>query len=799
MLSSRWYKVFNDLWNNKTRTILIVLSIAVGLFAVGTIISARTILSTEMDKGFRAINPSSGTVRTLETFNEDFVQSVRAMPDVADADARRIISARVETNPGEWNNLIIFAIKDYDDMRINKVWHEEGAWPPPENEILIERAALQVIDAEIGDTIMIETADEKRRYMRVAGTVHDLAQMPAHLDNSPYGYISFETLDWLGEPYGFNELHIIARNGHNKEFAQRVVNEVKNKAEKAGYTIPLSLAAEPGQIPLDEILQAVLMLMGVLGVLSLFLSVFLIVNTISALLTQQRQQIGIMKAVGARTAQIMGMYLGMVLFYGIIALFIAIPPSIYGSRALSQFMAAMFNFDLTNADVPPLAVIVQVAIGLATPVLASLYPLISGLRVTAAEAMIDYGLGQGNFGTNIIDRALSGANLWFARRVLLRPILLSLRNTFRSKARLTLTLITLTLAGAIFVSVFSVRASLFGAIDALMQSWNFDTMIIFNHPYRIERIMQEAHNVPTVTATDYWIQLPIRHIRPDGSESGTIYLFAPRADSELSLPPAIAKGRWLLPEDDNAIVVNAIMAKDEHIELGDEITIKIWGEERQFRVVGVCLGILAPMSYGNYSYIARISGRAGQADAALIATEYQKAEEIRETTIALEAHFDRIGLQVANIQTMAAERAEADAVWGIIISLLLFMAILLAVVGGLGLMGTMSINVLERTREIGVLRAIGAPNRGVSQVFIREGVVIGVISWVFGCIFAVPLGKLLSDAVGIPMMGIPLDFSYSFNGAWLWLALVIILSATASFIPARNASRLTVREVLAYE
>jgi putative ABC transport system permease protein len=114
-------------------------------------------------------------------------------------------------------------------------------------------------------------------------------------------------------------------------------------------------------------------------------------------------------------------------------------------------------------------------------------------------------------------------------------------------------------------------------------------------------------------------------------------------------------------------------------------------------------------------------------------------------------------------------------------------------------MGTMSINVLERTREIGVLRTIGAPNRGVAWVFIREGIAIGVLSWLLGAVLAFPLGEALSDAVGISVLGVSLAFSYSTAGVVLWLVLVVILSALASFLPARNASRLTVREVLAYE
>jgi len=297
-----------------------------------------------------------------------------------------------------------------------------------------------------------------------------------------------------------------------------------------------------------------------------------------------------------------------------------------------------------------------------------------------------------------------------------------------------------------------------------------------------------------------WVQIPVRRVRPDGSESGMIYMFAPFADSELAHAPVIVQGRWLLPEDENAVVVSTNMIQEEpDIQVGDEIVLKIQGRERSWRVVGVGMGFLLPMAYGNYPYVARITGRAGQADAALVATESHDEEAVNRATTALEAHFERTGLRVSQANPVAAERAEANVAYGIVVSLLLIMAILLAIVGGLGLMGAMSINVLERTREIGVLRAIGAPNRGVSQVFIWEGVVIGLLSWLLGSVLAIPLSKALNDAAGMAMAGAPLTSTYSTAGVWLWLVVVVLLSGLASFIPARNASRLTVREVLAYE
>ncbi len=801
MLSSRWYKILNDLRDNKIRTALIVLSIAVGLFAVGTLISSRTILLTEMDRSYRAIQPSSGTVRTLQLFDEEFVQSVRRMQQVADADARRFIQARVRVGPNEWKNLQLFAVEDYDGMRVNKIRPAGGAWPPPDREILIERAAIELINAQVGDTIIVELPNEKRRPLRIAGLAHDLVQIPAQFDGTPYAYVSFETLEWFGEPHGFNELHIVATRPDDKAFAQQVVNEVKRKAEKSGLTIPLVLAAEPGQVPLDDMLQAILLLMGVLGTLSLFLSAFLIINTVSALLTQQKRQIGVMKAVGARTVQLLGMYLVMVACYGLMALVMAVPASRGGARALSRFMAGLFNFDLRAADVPPEATILQVVVGLLVPILASLYPFLANLRVTAAGAMRAHQqLGKGRFGAGLIDRLLSGANLWFARRVLRRPILLSLRNTFRSKGRLLLTLTTLTLASAIFVSVFSVRDSLFSTLDALLQSWNYDVMINFERPQRVVEVEQRALQVPGVVQTDVQIQLPVRRVRPDGSESGAMFLFATPAESELSPPPAMVEGRWLRPEDENAVVVDAIMLKDEpDIALGDEIVLKIQGRERSWRVVGVSMGVLVPMLHTNYSYVADITGRTGQTDSALVALEQHDQAYISQATSALEQHFEDAGMRITNVQTMVAEREETGTTFSILIALLMIMAVMLAIVGGLGLMGTMSINVLERTREIGVLRAIGAPNRGVAQVFILEGIFIGVLSWFFGSLLSFPLGKMLSQAVGTALMGAPLRFTFSMMGVWVWLVVVIGLSALASFLPARNASRLTVREVLAYE
>jgi putative ABC transport system permease protein len=127
------------------------------------------------------------------------------------------------------------------------------------------------------------------------------------------------------------------------------------------------------------------------------------------------------------------------------------------------------------------------------------------------------------------------------------------------------------------------------------------------------------------------------------------------------------------------------------------------------------------------------------------------------------------------------------------------MAVLLAVVGGIGLMGTMSINVIERTREIGVMRAIGAADGAIMRIVVVEGVLVGVMSWLIGALIAIPLSLGLSTVVGNTFLRSPLSYTFSVSGAALWLIIVVIIAALASMLPAWNASRISVRDVLAYE
>ncbi|HEU5103926.1 MAG TPA: FtsX-like permease family protein, partial [Roseiflexaceae bacterium] len=551
----------------------------------------------------------------------------------------------------------------------------------------------------------------------------------------------------------------------------------------------------PGKHPADAPVQPMLLILGVLGAMSLLLSGFLVVNTIGALLMQQVRQIGVMKSIGARTSAIVAMYLTTVVAYGMLALLIAVPLGTLGAYGFTQYLARLINFDVIDYATPPRVLALEITAGLVAPLLAAVWPVLGGARVTVREAISSYGLGQGRFGRGRIDRLVEHV------RFLSRPLLLSLRNTFRRKGRLALTLTTLTLGGATFIGVFSVREGLFmTAEQKIFTFWRHDLLVFFDRPYNVELLDQQARKVPGVVRVEPVAYTSMRRLRPDGNQSDDIGLIGTYYDNDL-IHATVISGRWLVPGDQNAIVLSTDTTRNEtDLKVGDDMVLKYGERELTWRIVGIYQGGLSgPRAIVGYDYLTSITRRPGRASWIQIVTN-QHDQTTRDRVVrGLDERFKSIGIRMSGSETIDDVRRIIGSQFGIIVNFLLIMAVLLAVVGGLGLMGTMSINVLERTREIGVLRAIGASNGAVLQIVIVEGILIGAVSWVLSALLALPLSLLLSNAVGIAFLQMPLDFVFSLQGLLLWLGIVIGLAALASFLPAWNAARLTVRDVLAYE
>jgi putative ABC transport system permease protein len=268
--------------------------------------------------------------------------------------------------------------------------------------------------------------------------------------------------------------------------------------------------------------------------------------------------------------------------------------------------------------------------------------------------------------------------------------------------------------------------------------------------------------------------------------------------------PRLTAGRMLDPNDHRAILFNQKLAKKMGVEVGDQIIIDLpeVGETR-WTIVGLVFDLNGRdqnTAFANIDTLNLALHNVGQAAVAMV----QGADQSLATQQAIEADLVDFfkakgeGMKIGYSNVATEERANISAQFSLLTRLLMLMTVLMAIVGSMGLSGTLSINVIERRREIGVMRAVGASSRDVGFVFIGEGLMLGLTSW----ILALPLGLSAGPAFVLGLgqvIDFPAEYYPAVHGIWIWLATVVVLSIFASWLPARRATRISVNESLAYE
>jgi putative ABC transport system permease protein len=250
------------------------------------------------------------------------------------------------------------------------------------------------------------------------------------------------------------------------------------------------------------------------------------------------------------------------------------------------------------------------------------------------------------------------------------------------------------------------------------------------------------------------------------------------------------------------MVVNQKIAQDNGLKVGDRVNVNFSeGNDSTWEIVGLVVDI---NNQGRTAFVpretlTRILRQPDRGSMVWIKTDRHDAAYQDMMDRRLRAAFEANAIQASYSITSTQNMQQNMSQFNIITSLLLAMSVLAGLVGSLGLMGTMSINVLERSREVGVMRAIGASSGAIVGIFIVEGVILGLLSTCFAIPLSYPSSRLFGDALGSLLFKVPLNFRYSVIGLLIWLSVIVILSALASLWPALRAARTSVREALAYE
>lgn len=809
-------KLRRDLRASWSRFALMVVAIAVSLAVFGAVLFAWSVVSRETNSAYEGTGPASATIVLDRAISTERMAAIaaqaRGRPGVIEATGRSQFTTEVEVN-GRLRDLPLqlFVAAPDDPMRMAKFGVQQGRWPPSRDEIFIGRDTLGLLKLGVGDTVAINTPGGDRARLRVAAVVYDPSLAPAPQQQTGHGYLSTGSLAASAQQPVLDQLKIqVAEPGQtmpsrNRDAVVAVAGEVGQwLVREHGQAIREIQVPEPYAHPHQGQANALLLSLVAGGAAALLLSAILVANMLSGLFIQQIPQIGIMKAIGARSGRIARHYLAQTLLVAAAATLFALAPAALIGRAAVSAVLGFLGVVPASTAFPWWTIIVILAAGLGLPPLMALLPLIKASRTTVRAAIDHQGLGsKPGTPTGVLAR-LSRI------RGLDRGLLMALRNTVRRPARSALCVGLLAIAGAVFVAGMSLRSGVEAVDEERKAKRNWDVEVELASPVPADEVTALVQRVPGVSRVEGSHrarsgvagpgQIPLTRTYPDQGH-GRVSVTAIPSGSSMLPPPRLLAGRWLNPDETGAVVLNQI-TRDKTVpgvKAGDTVQLYVDRKSTAWRVVGI-VEEREGGGGGVYATARGFSDAMGQAprvNQLRIATDGHDEQTRRAVADAVGKALTGAGIKVES----AASVSRSDAISGghlvPIILILLAIAIAMGVVGAIGLASTMGANILDRTREFGVMHAIGALPKAVRRIVVAEGVFLALASCLVGVIPALALTALMGAGLGKLFMGVALPLRVSMLAAGIWIAFVILGAALATEAAARRASRITVREALA--
>lgn len=799
-MSVLWYKVWFDLWTNKTRTLLAVLSIASGVFAMGMMFGMSDLLITNLDASHQEVMPPHMDVILGQPVDRDLLLTLEQVEGVEGIDPYNSVSIlyRLEAS-SEWRQGVVMMRDDFDAQKYELVQLRGGRWPQ-RNELGVERMAAEFLDVGIGDEITIKTGDRERTFPITGLIRHPFVPPPQFMDLA-FFFMDERGIERLDVPNGKFGAFYARVTPYSSDHAKVVATSIKDRLASEDVGVAAFIYQDPDKHWGRTFFDGITLVLRLLALISVLLGAVLVYNTLTNLITQQQDQIGILKAVGGTASTITQMYLAGALVYGILALVVALPLGSIVAFAMARSFLGLFNIEYNAFEVSTQAAALQVLSALAAPILAALPPVLQGSRVTVREAIASYGLG-GRFGSTGLDRFVERVGL----RWLPSHYATALGNLFRRKGRLLLTQFVLVVAGTAFLIVMSLMSSITLTLDNIFDRQRYDTMLMFAQNQvgpRLESLTESVEGVE---------EIELRFVQPASMyAAGQLVREAGIGTNIMGIPadstffrPLMVEGRWFTGEDGRVVVITRQTADREGIDIGDRVALNLGELGRgEWQVIGIyepvfASGFVSETIYAPLDSVFRSIRKTNLGSYLYVRTTSHTPEFQAAVTDQLKDLFDSHNMKVDASQTASELRSQYTFQFSTVTSMLMGLSVVVAVVGGIALMGALSIAVVERTKEIGVLRAIGARSGTILGIFMMEGVLQAILSWSLSIPFSLLLSPLVAGRLGIAMFGATLDYRYAWPAVGIWLLVILVIAAAASILPARGATRISVQDSLAY-
>ncbi len=790
-------KLARDLWLTRSRALIMVASIAVGLTAFGALVGAYSILTREVARNYIESEPAS-ILLEMEDVDERTLQWVLRRPGIEAATRRTQVRGRFSTERDPTKRrAFFFVIDDFEEMDVAKLFPESGAFPPKPGTALMERSAVSVAGSGVGARLFVDLPGRAQVPVEVSGIVHEPALAPATTEQAVYLYLTQEDLAELGFEVAFDELRLTPTGRQDLPTLEAKARELSQELEEAGFgPVTAIRVPPPGQHPHQMQMTTVLTLFIIFAGLIVVLSSLLTASLLSTMMARQVREIGIMKTLGARSFQILMSYALLVELIALLAWGLSFFPAEAGAQMFVQAITQLLNFDVANDSQSRGARLLQAAVALFVPLLLALPALVRASGVSVMGALTDYGMGS-SFGKGRLERWVVR---WKAQGELFAY---ALRTAVRRRGRFLLSLALLSTAGGIFLSSVNTARSWEVLTERLYTSRHYHLDVSFAGPVDSSSLAARLEATPEVEEVEVWHstrtapaagqELPIERTYPDGAHGALSLVAVPLSSTMVSFD--VQEGRLLDASSRGEVVVNQVVPHAGTVSVGDELALSIDGQDHRLRVVGkveeVGTGATAYVSPQTFEDLV-------EGDHRQTSLRVQKANDVEmaEALSAINRVMEAQGAPVTHVSPLSVFENAVAAHFEILVNSLIALAVLTALVGAMGLGAALSANVAESTREIAVLRAVGASGGQVRRLVVWEALLVSGVSFVAASALGLGLSAVIGRVIGMMSFGLPLPLSPRLGFFFALMVALLGLGALASLLPARRASHLTVAQAL---
>jgi putative ABC transport system permease protein len=789
-MNTQWRKVAGDFRQHRLQLFLVALILVLGTAGVVAALNARAILAREIEESYQAAN-GADIILWFDNVTPHLLELVRSRPNVAEVDARATGFSRITGKSGESFAMRISIRPDFKNQKVNLVHRDSGGWPASTDGIFIEQSGTALLGVREGEQLQLRTSAGPPVTVRLAGFVHDTAVAPSTQDRIVYGYVTPAVGASLGLKREMNQLLVkLTRRGDVgdvTEFADDLSDWLKRQA-----LAPLRVDALSNTHPHAMLMTMMLRILEILALIAFICSATLAGCVISLWMRREVRQIGVMKTLGARSWQLARQYLVLVAPLVLLGAVIAFPVGMALSNWAVKYHQRMLNIDVANWGVPRSLWLKEIVFAVGVPLLAMALPIWRAARMSPRKAIQDPGIVAPRGPIRLTSRLISmpGNRRWS----------FALRNSFRRPWRLTLTLLALSAGGALFLTAHNNYESLMRVINGALANRGHDIEVQLEPASPAAALESIAGAVPGVEIAEAFRRSSVTVVTDNDRsvavrEGRRIQLTGYPAGTQLLRLP-LREGRWPLPAETGAVVINRqVQAAIPGLGLDVEMTVKFRERTSRLRVVGVVEEIGSPVVYAAFPVFETVTNLG---DASTILRV--KARGDREDIVAgaLEQALLDGRVKSGFVSTKSEFRASLEEHFAVVGSVMKMIALASALVGAITLIATVSLGVIERAREIGVIRAIGARPRSVIGIFLVEGGAVGLLSAVFAVAGGIYFSILLNGMAERQLLHVAVPLYLSRTGLGLFSSGLLLIIAGV-WLAVSRILRMSVRDALAYE